>query len=111
MSKAVHVLVSGQVQGVGFRQGCRQAARSLGLVGWVRNLGDGRVELFAQGRDESVDRLLEWVWSGPSAARVTGVESDVVARDSTITDFFIQPGPSPLRGDDPPAGPRPGETT
>lgn len=94
MTKAVHAYVSGRVQGVGYRQSCRQMARSLGLVGWVRNLADGRVELFAQGGDEGIDRLLHWVWSGPSAAHVTGVESDVVAEDSTITDFFIQPGPS-----------------
>lgn len=94
MTKAVHVLVTGQVQAVGYRQSCRQTARSLGLVGWVRNLADGRVEVFAQGRDEGIDRLLDWVWSGPSAARVTGVESDVVAEDRTLTDFFIQPGPS-----------------
>lgn len=93
MTKAVHVVVSGRVQGVGFRQGCRQAARSLDLVGWVRNLADGRVELFAQGPDQRVDRLLDWVWAGPSGARVTGVESDVVATDVTLTDFFIHANP------------------
>lgn len=92
--KAVHVHVSGRVQGVGYRQGCRQVARSLDLVGWVRNLRDGRVELFAQGSDEGIDRLLDWIWAGPSAARVMGVESDVVAPDTTLTDFFIQPNPS-----------------
>lgn len=94
MTKAVHVLVSGSVQGVGYRQACRHSARSLDLVGWVRNLSDGRVELFAQGPDEGVDRFLDWVWAGPSAARVVGVESDVVAPDGTLTDFFIQPGPA-----------------
>lgn len=92
--KAVHVLVSGQVQGVGYRQGCRHVARSLDLVGWVRNLRDGRVELFAQGDDDGVARLLDWVWAGPSTARVNGVESDVVPTDATLTDFFIQPGPA-----------------
>jgi len=97
MTKAVHVFVSGDVQGVGYRQGCRHTARSLDLVGWVRNLGDGRVELFAQGSDQEVDRLLDWVWAGPSGARVTGVESDVVAPDITLTDFFIQPGPARSR--------------
>lgn len=91
--KAVHVLVRGRVQGVGYRQGCRQTARSLDLVGWVRNLYDGRVEIFAQGPEEGVDRLLDWVWAGPSAARVLGVESDVVATDDTLTDFLIQPNP------------------
>lgn len=94
MTKAVHVLVSGRVQGVGYRQGCRRAARLLDLVGWVRNLADGRVELFAQGPDDKVDRLLDWVWAGPSGAQVVGVETDVVATDVTLTDFFIQPGPA-----------------
>jgi len=93
MIKAVHVLVSGQVQAVGYRQGCRHAARSLDLVGWVRNLADGRVEVFAQGADEDVSRFLDWLWAGPSMARVVGVESDVVAPDMTLTDFFIQPNP------------------
>lgn len=101
MTKAVHVFVSGHVQGVGYRQGCRQSARSAGLVGWVRNLQDGRVELFAQGSAEGLDRLLDWVWAGPSTARVVGVETDVVAPDVTLTDFFIQPNPVALGGEEP----------
>jgi len=76
---------------VGYRQTCRTVARSLGLVGWVRNLRDGRVEFFAQGDTESVDRLIAWAWAGPSSALVAGVESDAVSRDVTLTDFFIQP--------------------
>lgn len=92
--KAVHAYVSGRVQQVGYRQTCRSTARSLGLVGWVRNLNDGRVEIFAQGDSENVDRLIDWAWSGPSAASVTGVESDRVAVDQTVTDFFIQPNPT-----------------
>jgi acylphosphatase len=96
--KAVHVFVSGSVQGVGYRQGCRQMARSLDLVGWVRNLSDGRVEIFAQGPDEGVNQILEWVWAGPAGARVAGVESDVLAPDATLTDFFIQSNPASWRG-------------
>jgi acylphosphatase len=92
-AKAVHAHVSGQVQQVGFRQACRQVARSLGLVGWARNLGDGRVEIFAQGESDQVDRLVEWLWTGPAPALVTGVESDVVAPDRSLRDFFIQPNP------------------
>lgn len=92
--KALRVRVTGLVQGVGYRQTCRLAARSLDLVGWVRNLPDGSVEMFAQGSDEGLDRLLDWSWQGPSSSRVTGVESDVVAVDPTLTDFFIQPNPS-----------------
>lgn len=91
--KAVRALVSGNVQQVGYRQTCRGKARSLGLVGWVRNLRDGRVEFFAQGDPGNVDRLIDWAWAGPSGARVTGVESDNVAIDANLTDFFIQPNP------------------
>lgn len=97
MDKAVHAYVSGRVQAVGYRQTCRSMARSLDLVGWVRNLRDGRVELFAQGEAENVDRLIAWAWSGPGAARVNGVESDNVAMDATLTDFFIQPNPNPMK--------------
>lgn len=89
--KAVHAFVTGRVQGVGFRQSCRQAARRLDLVGWVRNLADGRVEMFCQGRSERVDELIDWVWSGPSAARVMSVESEVVPADPKLSDFVIQP--------------------
>jgi acylphosphatase len=92
-AKAVHAYVSGQVQQVGFRQACRQVARSLGLVGWARNLADGRVEIFAQGESDEVDRLVEWLWTGPALALVTGVESDAVASDRSLRDFFIQPNP------------------
>jgi acylphosphatase len=53
------------------------------------------VEVFAQGPDAGIDRLLDWVWAGPSAALVTGVETDVVAPDATLTDFFIQPNRRP----------------
>ncbi len=91
--KAVRALVSGEVQQVGYRQTCRARARSLDLVGWVRNLRDGRVEIFAQGDADSVDQLIAWAWAGPTAALVTGVESDNAPVDMTLTDFFIQPNP------------------
>lgn len=94
-SKAIHLLVSGRVQAVGYRQTCRSVARSLGLAGWVRNLADGRVEVFAQGTPEQIDRLIDWAWAGPSHAAVTGVESEAAVVDRTITDFFIQPNPAP----------------
>jgi acylphosphatase len=90
--KAIHAYVSGFVQGVTYRQNCRQTARSLGLVGWVRNLSDGRVEVWAQGEPEACDQLVDWLWSGPPSASVTGVETDSVSPDRTLRDFFIQPG-------------------
>lgn len=86
---AIRALVSGRVQGVFFRQSTRQAARRLGLVGWVRNLADGGVEVWAQGGCEAVEALLEWLWLGPPEALVTGVESQVVAPDPTLQDFLV----------------------
>ena len=61
------------------------------MVGWVRNLADGRVELLCQGPPGAVDRLIDWAWTGPRGARVNSVESDVVAADPQLSDFLIQP--------------------
>ena len=91
--KAVRAVVSGLVQQVGFRQSCRQVARSLALVGWVRNLSDGQVEVLLQGDAAAVNRVVDWLWAGPSPAQVTTVESEGVAMDSTLRDFFIYPNP------------------
>lgn len=92
--RAVRATVTGQVQGVGYRQTCRQVARSLDLAGWVHNTSEGSVVVFAQGSEDSIDRLVTWLWKGPAGARVTGVESDSVAFDNTLRDFFIHPNPS-----------------
>lgn len=95
--KAIHVRVRGRVQGVGYRQACRQTARSLGLVGWVRNTPDGEVEVWAQGSADGCDALVDWLWLGPPAAAVVGVETDGVAVDVTLRDFFIHPDPRSRR--------------
>jgi acylphosphatase len=70
-----HLLVSGVVQGVGFRFFVVREAESLGLTGWVRNLPGGEVDLEAQGDEERVNLLEQRVRRGPSAARVTDVQS------------------------------------
>ena len=67
------VLISGEVQGVFFRDTCRRMAREHGVSGWVRNLPDGQVEAVFEGRPEDVDRLVAWARSGPSRAVVTDV--------------------------------------
>jgi len=75
-----HVLVSGRVQGVGFRWYARETAERLGLGGWVKNLTDGRVELWLEGRDQAVEAMLVWLERGPPAAHVKNLE--VVERAS-----------------------------
>lgn len=69
----VTILVSGRVQGVGFRYFAVGAVRRLGLCGTVRNLPDGGVEVVAEGPRLRLDALISEVRQGPSAARVTGV--------------------------------------
>jgi acylphosphatase len=71
---ARRVLVSGQVQGVGFRYSCIEEARRIGVGGWVRNLVDGRVEAHVEGDEEKVVRLVEWLHEGPAYAQVESVE-------------------------------------
>ena len=73
MLVARRFLVSGRVQGVGFRFFVEWAARHEGVSGWVRNLPDGRVEAFAEGDSEAVDRVEGKIRRGPSSARVAEV--------------------------------------
>jgi acylphosphatase len=69
-----HVFISGRVQGVNFRVATRNAAREAGVVGWVRNLSDGRVEATFEGSNAAVRKLVSWCYSGPPAAEVERVE-------------------------------------
>jgi acylphosphatase len=68
------VIVSGGVQGVGFRISTARAANSRGLAGWVRNRADGTVEAVFEGDREAVDSLVRWCTQGPRGAHVDGVE-------------------------------------
>jgi acylphosphatase len=71
--KRAHVRVAGRVQGVFFRVETRDRARSLGLVGWVRNAHDGSVEAAFEGPVERVQSMLDWCRRGPSHAEVEDV--------------------------------------
>jgi acylphosphatase len=72
--RALRVWVNGRVQGVFFRDSTRQRAHELDLGGWVRNLGDGRVEALFVGSAEACEQGLEFVRTGPPGARVDTVE-------------------------------------
>ena len=70
----VHLLISGRVQGVGFRESARWMAERLKLGDWVRHLPDGRVEAELEGTEADVARAVAWGREGPPGARVSGVE-------------------------------------
>jgi acylphosphatase len=68
------VVVAGRVQGVWFRESCRDEAQAAGVAGWVRNLADGRVEVVLEGPPGAVDVVVGWCRRGPRRARVDGVD-------------------------------------
>jgi acylphosphatase len=68
------VVVSGRVQGVWFRESCRQEAEARGVAGWVRNRPDGKVEAVFEGEPDAVEALVGWCSIGPIRARVVRVE-------------------------------------
>jgi acylphosphatase len=70
----VRVVVSGRVQGVGFRWYTRDEAARRGVAGWVRNLPDGRVEATFEGDDGAVESMVVWCGHGPRGADVRAVE-------------------------------------
>jgi len=71
---AVRVWVEGRVQGVFYRASTQQTAAALSVSGWVRNLVDGRVEVWAEGQRQTVERLLAWLAHGPPGAHVKAVQ-------------------------------------
>ena len=77
-SVRVHVQVTGRVQGVWFRDSCREQARAIGVGGWVRNRADGAVEAEFEGAPAAVDRMVAWCRTGPPRARVDAVDAKTV---------------------------------
>jgi len=72
----VHVFVSGDVQGVGFPEAIAAKAEEQGVVGWVKNTSDGRIEAVIEGPRDEVYRVVGLCRAGPNGARVAGVQVD-----------------------------------
>lgn len=92
---AKRVLVSGLVQGVGYRFSLAEQARNLNVTGWCRNLKDGRVEAWLQGSSVAVEKLIAWLYQGPAGARVdhVAIEDQAVLEpllSETIETFEIR---------------------
>jgi len=90
MRVARRYLISGRVQGVGFRFFAEAAGQREGLQGWVRNLRDGRVEIVSEGDAEALERFERVIRQGPPGARVDSVEVDSTSLSSRHTGFNIR---------------------
>ncbi len=84
-----HVFVEGFVQGVFFRDSTRRRARELGLVGWVRNLPDGRVEVVFEGEEPAVEAAVAFLREGPPHAQVHHVQVDYGVYTGEFPDFQV----------------------
>ena len=88
--KRVHVFVSGKVQGVCYRAETRRYAKSFNLKGWVMNLRDGRVECVFEGKEENVNKMIEWCKIGPDFSSVQEVKVTEELFTGNFTDFSIR---------------------
>ncbi len=86
----LRLIVSGRVQGVGFRYATVDEAEKLGLKGWVRNLPSGEVEIVAQGREDALKVLAMWAHRGPRAARVGSVREEWSENMGHFAEFRIR---------------------
>ncbi len=88
--RSIRATVLGVVQGVNFRYYTWVRARELGVAGWVRNLPDGSVEVRAQGPEEAVVLLEEWLHTGPATAYVRDVALSAAEPDPALATFEIR---------------------
>ena len=84
-----HYLISGRVQGVGYRAFTARQARELDLKGWVRNLGDGRVEAVAQGPQDAIAEFESRLKKGPPAGRVDAMSVEILS-GGVYKDFEVR---------------------
>lgn len=87
----VELRITGLVQGVTYRASARDAARELGLGGWVRNEADGSVSAVAEGPRERIEAFVAWCRRGPAGADVDGVETRYGPATGEFTGFAVRP--------------------
>lgn len=85
-----HLLITGRVQGVGFRYDTQWTAQGLDLCGWVRNRSDGAVEAVIEGEKEHVERMVAWCRRGSTLSRVDAVEVNWGDYTGEFTGFGIR---------------------
>ncbi|MGB6552283.1 MAG: acylphosphatase [Candidatus Binataceae bacterium] len=86
----IRLIVSGRVQGVGFRWAALDEAQRLGLAGWVRNRSGGGVEIVAEGDKDGLEKLALWARQGPRFASVSSVEQEWLEWSGELAGFEIR---------------------
>ena len=90
MHQRVSLRIRGKVQGVWYRNSAREEARRLALLGFVQNCPDGSVEVVAEGKRPSLERLVAWCHQGPPAAQVNLVDSEWLPATGEFEAFDIR---------------------
>ena len=88
--KRVHIIVQGRVQGIFFRANTRDKAVQLGLTGWVRNLDSDKVEVMAEGDDDSIKQLVSYCRQGPPSAHVDDIKVEFEEPKKDLGPFSIR---------------------
>lgn len=88
--REVQVVVTGEVQGVSFRESCRREAEARGVTGWVRNTDSGTVEALFAGTGDAVEAMIDWCRTGPPAAEVASVHAEPSDGSTPSTGFAVR---------------------
>ena len=88
-NKRIHLFIKGRVQGVFFRAWTREQAVKLGLIGWVKNLDDGRVEIMAEGQQLKLEEFIKLLNNGPKLASVQHLDAVWEKAEGGLVGFEI----------------------
>lgn len=88
--KAVFILVTGRVQGVGFRYFALHKANETGIKGWVKNTVSGQVEIEASGPPQQLETFIDWIKIGPTRAIIKTVSVTEILNERSFTNFSIR---------------------
>lgn len=88
--KTVFIIVTGRVQGVGFRYFAKFKADETDITGWVKNTSDGNVEIEAKGEAENLETFIGWIKTGPPRAIVRTISVSEITPGRTFTNFTIR---------------------
>ena len=88
--RSVYLVISGRVQGVGFRYFALHKALEFQIAGWVQNAPDGKVEIEAEGKAGDIDTFIDWMKIGPSRAMIRSVSVSDISPPRNFTNFTIR---------------------